>query len=707
MLTVLSWSFFGVAQTMDFGDAPDPPYPTLIMNNGARHNVNPFVKLGWIIDPETDGQPTLFSDGDDFSGVDDDDGVIFSSWIVPGQTYQLNVISSIGGFFLNAWIDFNADGNWTTPGDQICSNVLLNAGNNLITFPVPANASVNVYTYARFRASLALNLTEQGFAPEGEVEDYRVYLGVPDLGNSIVTIDPSGSSCQNEISMTLVPIHQTIVAAYNDNPFPGGFGLGVAVSQNDGQSWMTSNLPYSINPFSGIPFIDAFDPSVTADNYGDVYVAYIATDYNWSGGPVSGLYVVKSADGGLSWSAPLAISVDNTASGLGDVTYRFNDRCQIRCDRHTGSAFQYAIYASWIKDRGWYVSQPYSDVYFSRSTDGGVTFSTPVIVNDSASNMANMPILDVASDGTLYYLWVDYHVQTGGIGKLYLDKSFDGGQTWGNDVLIDSVLLPPVNLNVPNYDVRAKGAAVLRTHPANSNMIFITYAKQPNSSGIDEADIFFIRSVDGGVTWSQPIRVNDDLTTNDQILPWMELKSDGTIDIVWYDRRNCPSDLMWDVYFASSTDGGQTFSTNAKVNALSFQSPRTTKGIWFGEYPGLATNDVNTYVAFTSSALDPMGDIFFSKIYNPVSSMTDFNAEVHVVVYPNPCNERFQVVLTETIAFNELIVELYSLSGKKEMQMRFLNTNQFVVDMTGIDRGMYFLKIFYGNNVKVEKIVKL
>lgn len=694
------------AQVYDFGDAIEPPYSTLMPNNGARHTVNSGIRLGMFIDAEHDGQPSLFSEGDDFSLSDDDDGVVFSGWLLPGNTYSVIVHSSISGLFLSAWIDFQANGNWTDSGDQICNNVFLNQGANLISFTIPSGAAVNVYTYARFRCSLMQNLSYDGLASDGEVEDYCIYLGVPVPGNIIVKPDPATSFCQNEISLALVPTHNTIVAAFNDNPFPGGFGLGIASSQDDGQTWTAGNLPYPMNPFSGVSMLDAFDPSVATDNLGNVFAAHISTDNNWAAGPVSGLFVHKSVNGGLTWLPPVTVAVDNTASGMGDPAYRFNDRCQIRCDQHTGSPYQNHLYASWIKDRGWYMPLPYSDVYFSRSTDGGNSFSQAVTVNDAGSNMANMPVLDVSSDGDIYYLWVDYNVISGGQGKIFLDKSTDGGLTWGTDILVDSIPLPPLYLNGLS-DVRAKGAAVLRTHPTIPDKLFIVYAANANPALNEESDIYLISSSDGGINWTQPVRVNDDLTTTDQVLPWMELKSDGTIDIAWYDRRNDPADLLWDVYFSSSTDGGQTFQPNVRVSSVSFQTPRTTQGLWFGEYLGLATNNQKTYIAFTSSFVDPMGDIFFSRLNNPAIGVPEYHSDFTVNIYPNPCHDELNIVLTNCAMNKMFVIELYAASGQLIVFREYPNSNQAIIDLSAFVKGVYVLKMTYGNDVQFKKIVKL
>ncbi|MBN1155019.1 PKD domain-containing protein, partial [candidate division KSB1 bacterium] len=94
------------AEGIDYGDAPDPTYPTLLVNNGARHIIEQGFHLGVSIDAETDGQPTPLSDGDDVNATNDEDGVIMSPFIAPGQSVPITIIASDTGV-VNAWFDFN------------------------------------------------------------------------------------------------------------------------------------------------------------------------------------------------------------------------------------------------------------------------------------------------------------------------------------------------------------------------------------------------------------------------------------------------------------------------------------------------------------------------------------------------------------------------------------------------------------------------
>lgn len=165
-----------LVQEYDFGDAP-APYPTLLRDNGARHVFNPDIFLGYQIDAEPDGQPTPQADGDDLnpSTSYDEDGVIFTSPLVPGRQASVQVVASTRGR-LYAWMDFNRNGSWADPGEQIFNGELLVAGWQILTFDVPENAVLGD-TFSRWRFTVqggALSFT--GPAPDGEVEDHQAKI---------------------------------------------------------------------------------------------------------------------------------------------------------------------------------------------------------------------------------------------------------------------------------------------------------------------------------------------------------------------------------------------------------------------------------------------------------------------------------------------------------------------------------------------------
>lgn len=158
---------------MDFGDAPDPTYPTLLANDGARHTAT-GPTLGLTRDSDIDGQPDATATGDDLTDVDDEDGVTLGL-LEAGLTASVMIEVQGSSALLDAWVDFNQDGDWLDPGEQIASSSAMVLGNNSIDINVPCDANVGV-TFGRFRLSSAGGLAPSGLASDGEVEDYEVTI---------------------------------------------------------------------------------------------------------------------------------------------------------------------------------------------------------------------------------------------------------------------------------------------------------------------------------------------------------------------------------------------------------------------------------------------------------------------------------------------------------------------------------------------------
>jgi hypothetical protein len=202
---------FGVydGRIFDFGDLyvdANTNYPTLLSNNGARHVVIPGVRLGMLNDVDSDGfqspvrNPGIDGLGDDFNGVDDEDGIrLVSTTIAPNSTIQFDIMAFGAGGVLNAWFDFNNDGDWNDAGEKIFNNVEdmqvldpLNPQFRRFTVQTPANVDASATFYAaRFRWGSA-GLTYAGVANSGEVEDYLFPGTAPIVVSGAVRNDVDG-----------------------------------------------------------------------------------------------------------------------------------------------------------------------------------------------------------------------------------------------------------------------------------------------------------------------------------------------------------------------------------------------------------------------------------------------------------------------------------------------------------------------------------
>ncbi len=167
----------------DYGDAP-ATYPVLLSDNGARHAIDNSLYLGNSIDGESDGSPGSTAE-DDTS----DDGIIFLTELKAGEAAIAQVTTS-GVGILNAWLDYNGDGDWDDDNEQIATDLLVSSGDNYISFDVPSTATSGS-SYARFRLSSSSGLQPYGTAADGEVEDYLVILTSDGSTSEPIAVDPN------------------------------------------------------------------------------------------------------------------------------------------------------------------------------------------------------------------------------------------------------------------------------------------------------------------------------------------------------------------------------------------------------------------------------------------------------------------------------------------------------------------------------------
>ncbi len=194
----------------DFGDAP-----ASFGNPGHATSVNVYMGAATAdIDP-TD-QTGANADGDDTDGSDDEDGVTLPA-MVQGQTVGIDVTVVGAGGFLQAWIDWNGDGDWADAGEQVATDLQddgtggdATASDGTITFnaAVPATA-ITTQTYARFRWSTTSGLDSITAAADGEVEDYGLTISaaLSDYGDAPDTSAGVGVGNYETLSANNGPSH--------------------------------------------------------------------------------------------------------------------------------------------------------------------------------------------------------------------------------------------------------------------------------------------------------------------------------------------------------------------------------------------------------------------------------------------------------------------------------------------------------------------
>ncbi|MEC8555201.1 MAG: Ig-like domain-containing protein [Planctomycetota bacterium] len=281
----------GVA--LDYGDAPDPftttsgRYPTQHENDGARHVVGTDALLGATITAEPDGQPTPLGDGDL------DDGVTFGANLLQPGVFNRNVFTSIdvtlsSPGFVDAWIDFNADGDWDDPGEQILRSERFDGSSLSQTFmvTVPSTSPVPngpTTTFARFRSSTTGGLIPTGLSVGGEVEDYAVTIvpGDPPVAvNDTYTVNEDATLTTTDSTGTTTPNFTTDDGIAANDTDPNGDSLAVVVidpPQHASLFLMDSDGTFTYTPEADFSGTDTFtyrvnDGTLASNNIGTVVI---------------------------------------------------------------------------------------------------------------------------------------------------------------------------------------------------------------------------------------------------------------------------------------------------------------------------------------------------------------------------------------------------------------------------------------------------
>jgi hypothetical protein len=248
------------------------------------------------------------------------------------------------------------------------------------------------------------------------------------------------------------------------------------------------------------------------------------------------------------------------------------------------------IYVTWTQFDEYGTSNPnfYSNIMFSKSLDGGETWSPAIQINQvsgdcvDSDNTTEGAVPAVGPNGEIYVAWA-------GPAGLVFDRSLDQGETWLEEDIFISDIGGGWDYAVPGI-YRANGLPVTTVDTSGGpdhGTIYVNWSDQ--RYGFNDTDVWLAKSTDGGNTWSEPNRVNDDPPARHQFFTWMTIdQTNGYLYFVFYDRRNYTAQsTSTDVYMARSTDGGETFS-----NFLVSEEPFTpNSGVFFGDYTNVTAHD--------------------------------------------------------------------------------------------------------------------
>jgi hypothetical protein len=407
-----------------------------------------------------------------------------------------------------------------------------------------------------------------------------------------------------------------LVATWQQDRWSSGAarGAAVGVSFDGGLSWQNVVLP-GLTLCSGGPAIRSSDPWVSFGPDGTVYHMSLLTAL----GP-NAMTVQKSTDGGLTWSGPVPLIIDDPPF--------FNDKNTLTADPTDPDL----VYATW--DRLDFVSDT-GPAVLARSTDGGETFEPVTVIYDpgpGAQTIGNQIV--VQPDGTVIDFFSDVAFDPsipGLVLTISLKRSPDKGLTWlpaGPPIPV-SVIGSNFAVAEPDNGIPVRDANILfdvAVDPTDGTLYAVWQDARFNGFQYDA--VAFSRSTDGGWTWSAPIQVNQTpgdvpVANRQAFVPSVEVNRKGRVAVTWYDFRFNgaePESLAdhWAVtcnaFKLDCSDPG-AWSGELRLTDESFDLLRApfAGGLFLGDYVGLAAA-VNDFVAvFTITEDDDRANIYVRR----------------------------------------------------------------------------------------------
>lgn len=488
----------------------------------------------------------------------------------------------------------------------------------------------------------------------------------------------SSANDPNEPSIVIDPNNtNTLFAASNINNY--------YISNDGGFTWSENTLSSTSYGVWG-------DPALMIDNNSNLYFFHLSNPP--SGNWIDRIVCQKSTDNGNSWN-------DGTYFGLNGT--KAQDKEWPIIDRNNGN-----IYVTWTEfdDYGSSNSSHKSRIMFTKSTDSGDTWSTALKINKVDGNCIDSDdttegaVPAVGPNGEIYTVW-------SGPAGMRFNRSLDYGDTWLADPILVDTQPTGWDYEIPGIS-RANGMPVTLcdlSGGSNHGTIYVNWSDQRNGS--NDTDIWFKKSTDGGDTWSDLKRVNDDPAGKQQFLTWMAIdQTTGYLYVVFYDRRD-QSDNSTDVFLAYSTDGGENF-TNIKISESDFLP---SSGPFFGDYTNITAHDGVIRPIWTSLQSGQLKIWTAIVDESTLLETNDIDLSVDFSIYPNPSNEESFVSfkLHETTPISLTIKDIQGKQVAKVLDNENLGFGKHIIKIPlkkyNLQSGIYYYILQSDKKVETKKMI--
>ncbi len=419
----------------------------------------------------------------------------------------------------------------------------------------------------------------------------------------------------------------------------GSHGLVAGYSFDGGKTWAETPQPFSACAPGGVPYERASDPWVSFWPDGTAYS--ISISFNESNNN-NGVAAAVSKDGGQTWTNLRLLIADNEPS-----FQFFNDKESITADPiKAGTA-----YAVWDRletpngnPRASHRTSAYTGpAYFSRTTDAGLTWSTPQSIVNTGSHrqtIANQIVVN-SQNGTLYDVFDLIQPPSSAPFNVAFVKSTDGGATWTQPQIVAS--LESVGVIDPNNGMQIRTGDIIpevAINPKTGQLYAAWQDSRFNGGNYDE--VAFSTSTDGGATWSAPVQVNTP-TGKPAFTAAVQVSADGTVGVTYYDFRNLQTGntttLPTDYWFTTSTNGGASFGSETHLaGSFDMLTAPFAVGFFVGDYEGLATTGTTFrpfFVQANSGNTANRTDVFTTGVAGSRASTSNDNPQLAPTFIPS------------------------------------------------------------------------
>jgi hypothetical protein len=411
-------------------------------------------------------------------------------------------------------------------------------------------------------------------------------------------------------------------------------------STDGGLSWGPDTRLTNDPAYSGYPSI------VLSGNV----VHIIWEDYRDGNGNI---YYKRSTDGGLTWGTDTPLTSDP------------NDSWDA-CVSLSGSV----LHVTWMDDRD--ATGPLgSEIYYKRSTDGGLSWSPDIRLTNNPS-YSGLPCV-VASGSDVHVVWED---NRDGNGDVYYKRSTDGGLTWGTDKRLTN---DPADSWDPCIAL-------------NDSVVYIVWMDNRDDS--NNYEIYYKRSTDGGMTWGADTRLTND--PGDSEYPSIAV-SGSNVHVVWFDNR----DGNYEIYYKQSTDAGLSWGADTRL----------TNALGISNSPFIALSDSVVHIVWEDYR-DGNWEIYYKR--NPTGNIpvgigNDLinDSGKQISIYPNPASNTVHITfnnysnLPTGQAGENTVLTIRNILGE-ELLSKQIQNGESVIDVSSLQNGLYFAEIKTGNKQTVS-----